>query len=111
MGSGLPCDPVRATGREKVDQRQTTAFYADYAGASGAIPDPGDPALRQHTQAYRYDAVGNLLEMKHQQGLGLAPGYAYEPGNNQLVSTSAPGDDPDDPATHTDRYRTTRAAR
>ncbi|MEQ1570923.1 MAG: RHS repeat-associated core domain-containing protein [Myxococcota bacterium] len=99
---------VRATGREKVDQRQTTAFYADYAGATGAIPDPADPALRQYTQAYRYDAVGNLLEMKHQQGLGGAVawrrGYAYEPGNNQLVSTSAPGDDPDDPATHTDRY-------
>ncbi|MEQ1506649.1 MAG: RHS repeat-associated core domain-containing protein [Myxococcota bacterium] len=99
---------IRATGREKVDQRQTTAFYADYAGATGAIPDPGDPALRQYTQAYRYDAVGNLLEMKHQQGLGGAVawrrGYAYEEGNNQLVSTSAPGDDPDDPATHTDRY-------
>ncbi|MEQ1507643.1 MAG: hypothetical protein ABMB14_35760, partial [Myxococcota bacterium] len=99
---------IRATGREKVDQRQTTAFYADYAGATGAIPDPGDPGLRQYIQSYRYDAVGNLLEMKHQQGLGGAVawrrGYAYEPGNNQLVSTSAPGDDPDDPATHTDRY-------
>ncbi|MEQ1506290.1 MAG: RHS repeat-associated core domain-containing protein [Myxococcota bacterium] len=99
---------VQATGREKVDQRQTTAFYADCAGATGSIPDPGDPALRQYTQSYRYDAVGNLLEMKHQQGLGGAVawrrGYAYEPGNNQLVSTSAPGDDPDDPSTHTDRY-------
>ncbi|MEQ1503073.1 MAG: SpvB/TcaC N-terminal domain-containing protein [Myxococcota bacterium] len=99
---------VQATGREKVDQRQTTAFYADYAGAVGTIPDPSDPALRQYTQSYRYDAVGNLLEMKHQQGLGGSVvwrrGYAYEPGNNQLVSTSAPGDDPDDPATHTDRY-------
>ncbi|MEQ1569163.1 MAG: RHS repeat-associated core domain-containing protein [Myxococcota bacterium] len=99
---------TRATGREKVDQRQTTAFYAEYAGATGAIPDAGDPALRQYTQSYRYDSVGNLLEMKHQQGLGGAVawrrGYAYEEGNNQLVSTSAPGDDPDDPATHTDRY-------
>ncbi|MEQ1570922.1 MAG: hypothetical protein ABMA64_35155, partial [Myxococcota bacterium] len=99
---------TRATGREKVDQRQTTAFYAEYAGTTGAIPDPGDPALRQYTQSYRYDAVGNLLEMKHQQGRGGAVawrrGYAYELGNNQLVSTSAPGDDADDPATHTDRY-------
>ncbi|MEQ1568825.1 MAG: RHS repeat-associated core domain-containing protein, partial [Myxococcota bacterium] len=98
----------RATGREKVDQRQTTAFYAEYAGTTGAIPDPGDPALRQYTQSYRYDAVGNLLEMKHQQGPGgmvaWRRGYAYEAGNNQLVSTSAPGDDPDDPSTHTDRY-------
>ncbi|MEQ1506802.1 MAG: RHS repeat-associated core domain-containing protein, partial [Myxococcota bacterium] len=79
--------------------------YADCAGATGSIPDPGDPALRQYTQSYRYDAVGNLLEMKHQQGLGGAVawrrGYAYESGNNQLVSTSAPGDHP---ATHTDRY-------
>ncbi|MEQ1568829.1 MAG: hypothetical protein ABMA64_24540, partial [Myxococcota bacterium] len=93
---------IRATGREKVDQRQTTAFYAEYAGATGAIPDPGDPALRQYTQSYRYDGVGNLLEMKHQQGMGgrvaWRRGYAYEPSNNQLVSTSAPGDDPDDPS-------------
>ncbi|MEQ1572034.1 MAG: RHS repeat-associated core domain-containing protein, partial [Myxococcota bacterium] len=99
---------TRATGREKVDQRQTTAFYAEYAGATGAIPDPGDPALRQYTQSYRYDGVGNLLEMKHQQGLGgmvaWRRGYAYEPSNNQLVSTSAPGDDPDDPSIHTNRY-------
>ncbi|MEQ1506610.1 MAG: RHS repeat-associated core domain-containing protein [Myxococcota bacterium] len=99
---------TRATGREKVDQRQTTAFYAEYAGATGAISDPADPALRQYTQSYRYDGVGNLLEMKHQQGLGgmvaWRRGYAHEPSNNQLVSTSAPGDDPDDPSTHTNRY-------
>jgi RHS repeat-associated protein len=99
---------IRATGREKVDQRQTTAFYTDYAGPPGAIPDPGDPALRPYTQSYRYDPAGNIIEMKHQVGDGGAVawrrGYAYEAGNNQLVSTSAPGDDPDDPATHTDRY-------
>ncbi|MEQ1506570.1 MAG: RHS repeat-associated core domain-containing protein, partial [Myxococcota bacterium] len=87
--------------------RQTTAFYADYAGSAGAIPDLGDPALRQYTQSY--DTVGNLLEMKHQVGDGGAVawrrGYAYEVGNNQLVSTSAPGDDSDDPSTHTDRYQ------
>ncbi|MEQ1506736.1 MAG: toxin TcdB middle/N-terminal domain-containing protein, partial [Myxococcota bacterium] len=29
---------IQATGREKVDQRQTTAFYADYAGTAGSIP-------------------------------------------------------------------------
>lgn len=99
---------VAASGREKVVQTQTSAFYAGYAGPPGAIPDGANPALRRYTQRYRYDAAGNLQEMKHQLGDGGAVlwrrGYAYAAGNNQLVSTSVPGDDPDAPATHTDRY-------
>ncbi|MEQ1503643.1 MAG: toxin TcdB middle/N-terminal domain-containing protein [Myxococcota bacterium] len=97
---------TKATGREKV-QGQTTAFYVDYAGTTGGIPDPSI-ALRQYTQSYTYDAVGNILEMKHQQGLGGTTqwrrGYHYQSTNNQLVSTSRPGDDPDDPGTHSDTY-------
>ncbi|HHN75580.1 MAG TPA: toxin, partial [Acidobacteria bacterium] len=99
---------VQATGREKTGQSQFTAWYADYAGAMGAIPDLGDPALRRYTQRYTYDAADNITEMKHQQGSDgtvlWRRGYAYETGNNQLLSSSLPGDDPDDPATHSDTY-------
>jgi RHS repeat-associated protein len=99
---------IRATGREKVGQAQTTAFYAGYAGAMGAIPDSGDPALRAYTQSYTFDASGNLTEMKHQQGTSgpvlWRRGCAIAAGSNQLVSSSVPGDDPDDPGTHSDVY-------
>ena len=99
---------VSATGREKVGQSQSTAFYADYAGGMGGLPDAGNPALRRYTQSYTYDAAGNILETKHQQGSGgtvlWRRGYALESGNNQLLSTSLPGDDPDDPSTHSDTY-------
>jgi YD repeat-containing protein len=99
---------IRATGREKVGQAQTTAFYAGYAGAMGAIPDSGDPALRAYTQSYTFDASGNLTEMKHQQGTSgpvlWRRGCAIAAGSNQLVSSSVPGDDPDDPSTHSDVY-------
>jgi RHS repeat-associated protein len=99
---------VSATGREKVAQTQSTAFYADYAGGMGGVPDSGDPALRRYTQSYLYDAAGNILETKHQQGTGGSViwrrGYAIEASNNQLISTSLPGDDPDDPETHSHEY-------
>jgi RHS repeat-associated protein len=99
---------VQATGREKVAQTQSTAFYADYAGGMGGIPDAADPALRRYTQSYLYDAAGNILETKHQQGTGGSViwrrGYAIAEGSNQLLSTSLPGDDPDDPETHSHEY-------
>lgn len=55
--------------------------------------NPGDPmAVRNYTQHYRYDEVGNIMEMKH-----VAPGgnwtrdYEYETSNNRLKQ-SAIGD-------------------
>jgi RHS repeat-associated protein len=51
--------------------------------------NPGDPvALRNYVQSCRYDAAGNILQMRHQ-----APGgdwtrdYNYQAANNQLIST------------------------
>ncbi|MCP4808888.1 MAG: hypothetical protein GY913_06550 [Proteobacteria bacterium] len=59
---------TEGTGREKVSQTQSTAFYADYAGAKGGIKDSGNPALRVYTQSYLYDKAGNITEMKHAEG-------------------------------------------
>jgi RHS repeat-associated protein len=105
---------IQAMGREKSNQTQSSAGYSDYAGSAGDLPDGGDgatgasPVLRRYTQSYLYDAVGNILEMKHQNGSGgtvlWRRGYAYETGSNRLVSTSLPGDDPDDPGTHSHTY-------
>jgi len=66
--------------------------------------NPGDPmAMRNFTQRYQYDAVGNITQMKH-----LAPGggwtreYKYETVSNRLKETSI-GDN-GNPANYT-QYR------
>ena len=97
---------TEGTGREKVAQTQTTAFYADYAGSKGAVPDAGNPALRSYTQSYVYDEAGNLTEMKHAEGATVhwKRGYDLETGNNQLKKTSLPGDTFGDPSTYSSAY-------
>ncbi len=51
--------------------------------------DPGNPmALRNYTQTYQYDAVGNMLQMRHQAtGNNWTRDYAYQANNNRLIST------------------------
>lgn len=51
--------------------------------------NPGDPlSIRAYTQRYRYDAVGNILEMKHlADGGNWTRTYSYETGNNRLKNT------------------------
>ena len=51
--------------------------------------NPGDPmAVRNYTQSYQYDAVGNILEMKHMAAGGnWTRGYEYEAANNRLSAT------------------------
>ncbi|AUX35897.1 MULTISPECIES: SpvB/TcaC N-terminal domain-containing protein [Sorangium] len=59
-----------------------------------SLPHPNDAqALRNYTEQYVYDAVGNLLRMVHQwvhqAGLGSwTRWYAYETANNRLTSTT-----------------------
>jgi RHS repeat-associated protein len=50
----------------------------------------GDPmAVRNYTQQYDYDQVGNILEMKHLAiGGNWTRNYQYENANNRLLSTS-----------------------
>jgi len=90
---------VGAQGRERASMTQTT--HAE--PAMGALPE--DPAeVHTYYQAYSYDAVGNLLEVKHHWGTESSPGapqwtrtYAYEedgggnPVSNQLQSTTFGG--------------------
>jgi RHS repeat-associated protein len=51
--------------------------------------NPGDPmAIRNYTQRYQYDAVGNIMEMKHlAAGGNWTRGYEYETTNNRLKRT------------------------
>lgn len=51
--------------------------------------NPGDPmAMRTYTQSYRYDAVGNILQMRHQaSGNAWTRIYNYQGTNNRLTST------------------------
>jgi len=51
--------------------------------------NPGDPmAVRNYTQLYQYDAVGNILQMRHQAaGNNWTRDYNYQVANNRLIST------------------------
>ncbi|WP_437606295.1 RHS repeat-associated core domain-containing protein [Sorangium sp. So ce834] len=59
-----------------------------------SLPHPNNPqALRNYTEQYVYDAVGNLLRMVHQWVHQAGTGswtrwYAYEAANNRLTSTT-----------------------
>ena len=57
-------------------------------------PHPNDPqALRDYTELYQYDDVGNILAMIHQAGSGSwTRRYEIAQGSNRLLSTSRPGD-------------------
>ena len=54
--------------------------------------------MRNYTEKYEYDAVGNILSLVHKaHGGKWARRYAYDannktPQNNRLLSTSLPGD-------------------
>lgn len=52
--------------------------------------NPGDPmAWRNYRQQYRYDAVGNILQMRHTANGGdWTHDYEYEANNNRLMRTS-----------------------
>lgn len=51
--------------------------------------NPGDPmAVRNYTQQYQYDGVGNILQMRHQSaGNNWTRNYNYQAANNRLIST------------------------
>jgi RHS repeat-associated protein len=61
-------------------------------------------AMRNYTEAYEYDEVGNILAMIHQAtGSSWTRRYDYEATNNRLRTTSFPGDG-DDVTTLPSRY-------
>jgi RHS repeat-associated protein len=58
------------------------------------LPNPNDmQALRNYTERYDYDEVGNILAMIHSvQNGGWNRAYDHESSNNRLRATSLPGD-------------------
>lgn len=51
--------------------------------------NPGDPvAMRNYTESFRYDSVGNILQMRHQSaGNNWTRDYNYQANNNRLLNT------------------------
>lgn len=56
--------------------------------------NPSDPmAIRNYTQNYRYDKVGNMMQMKHvAAGNNWTRDYTYETSNNRLKMTQVGGE-------------------
>jgi RHS repeat-associated protein len=96
---------IEATGREHSSEGTTQRTHVQLA--IGPQPMTNDPAaMRRFRQKYTYDAVGNILKMQHipASGTGWTRYYEYAGNGNRLVATSAPGDDPEGPYTHTYDY-------
>ena len=91
---------VAATGREHKGQ-DLQPDWDDGPRQGNPIPY-NCTELRRYVESYRYDPVGNILQMVHQLGSNLdAPGqvvwnrrYQYRPDNNRLRCTSIPGEAP-----------------
>ncbi|HEB92097.1 MAG TPA: toxin [Gammaproteobacteria bacterium] len=82
---------ITATGREQTGQ----TGQVDHNDPTPR-PHPGDgQAMRPYTEQYEYDGIGNILKMIHQaNGGSWTRHYDYAVGNNRLLATSLPGDDP-----------------
>ncbi|OOG77104.1 SpvB/TcaC N-terminal domain-containing protein [Algoriphagus sp. A40] len=83
---------IQAEGRENgnLDQAPKHGQSADMASVSFPINDPN--ASRNYIQEYRYDAVGNILQMKHRAGIGgfadrWTRQYTFATDSNRLLST------------------------
>jgi RHS repeat-associated protein len=91
---------VAATGREHKGQ-DLQSDWDDSLHMGNPIPD-NCTENRHYVETYRYDGVGNILQMIHHLGSNLeSPGttiwnlrYQYRPDNNQLRCTSLPGEAP-----------------
>jgi RHS repeat-associated protein len=81
-----------ATGREHIGQlAQPQTTWDDTPRMNQPLPTDG-AAMRNYTESYSYDAVGNILQMVHQAANGnWTRTYAYDepnptPTNNRLTS-------------------------
>lgn len=107
---------IRAKGRELAGGvNDTIRMHTDLAFVQ--LPHPNNvDAVRNYTEEYEYDLLGNIKVMKHrfQSQAGIGNGwtrhyrYAFEdvPGNrtNHLTATSLPGDPDAGPYTGTYAY-------
>jgi RHS repeat-associated protein len=76
---------IAATGREHIGQNQPPSPLDEFRTN---LPQPGDgSAMRNYTQKYQYDVVGNILMMIHSAGIGSwTRGFTYDTTSNRLIS-------------------------
>jgi hypothetical protein len=81
---------VEAAGREHTGQMGSTAQDNWNDAWCQLSLQPNSPVqLRNYTQKYFYDGVGNILKMQHIAGgsAGWTRAYSYNAANNQLTQT------------------------
>jgi RHS repeat-associated protein len=92
---------IEATGREQAHNGQNNPQPGSEAPEPATLPHANDlQAVRNYTQSYDYDPVGNILAMAHATGNAgsWTRRYAYDadgtgrPLSNRLMATSVPGD-------------------
>jgi len=81
---------ISAKGREHIGQAANAPNYDTEALRTISPQDPN--ALRSYTQTYQYDAVGNVLQMRHQTGSKTSAAswtreYVYSGFGNRLRAT------------------------
>ncbi|MEQ9238013.1 SpvB/TcaC N-terminal domain-containing protein [Coleofasciculus sp. E2-BRE-01] len=84
---------IRAEGREHAGQQAN--HQRDHEDVPVMpLPHPNDSqAMRNYTERYEYDGVGNILAMIHGATNGnWTRRYQYDAGSNRLLATSRPGD-------------------
>jgi RHS repeat-associated protein len=85
---------ILANGREHIGQNSSPQVDEDDRPRMSQ-PHPSDgQAMRNYTEAYAYDSVGNILSILHQSASQTLWKrlYDYAPDSNRLLSTSLPGD-------------------
>ena len=93
---------IEATGREHLGSTTHPTPPDAFNGFHTGLDHPNGDAMGNYVERYVYDAVGNIMSMRH-RGSGPAPGwrrcYQYAADSNRLLSTSNPADPhkPDDP--------------
>ncbi len=89
---------IAASGREHKGDGQQYDWY-DSVRIVPSLPNDGQ-ALQNYVETYRYDSVGNIMQVVHHEGRNLEqPGqvtwnrrYQYALNSNRLLATSLPGD-------------------
>ena len=63
------------------------------------LPHPNNAAaVRNYSEEYEYDELGNLLRLRHHAGAASwTRNYQYDASTNRLLATSTPGDPPAGP--------------
>lgn len=85
---------INATGREHIGQNASPQVDEDDSPRMNQPLPTDSVAMRNYTEKYIYDSVGNIMRMVHQAGANgsWTRRYDYEATNNRLRATSLPGD-------------------